>query len=576
MFTLPTDPSFYLIPLALITLTASFIQIRQNSIDIKKKKKEIEKKIYETLILREIGERIGYELNISKILDTIVDSLDNLIPYSVIGYCLITPSDTISARLHLEESVNNAFLETVRKHILESLNLATNKQFSATDLKPSFTGTIVNEEIKENVSSLWLTPILINSRGIGTLAIASKKPGLYTGPEMEFLIQILNQANRAVNNLETIISSERVKLDAMVFSMADGVLMFDKSMNVIISNPAAVTLLGIPSDTKPTIFEIARILSDKLDLRSKLDESIESDKLVSFDNLNVGGKISQLLISPVKDSRGALLGTVVIFHDKTAEKQLERIRDDFTAMMVHELRAPLTVVQGTADIFLKNPQLAVSDQGKHLISSMHTSITSMLSLVNTLLDVAKIESGKFQIISTVQNLTNVIFDRISFFSPLASSKSLTLTSSRIDPNLTLNFDQERISQVLNNLISNAIKFNSPGGKILVDAYKIDSVQDIKWQFVDSTSDSQKIKISTPSVLISVSDTGKGIEQERISELFSKFKQLHPIELEIGGTIGTGLGLAIARGIVESHHGIMFVESHFGEGSTFYFTLPIDN
>lgn len=574
MPTLPFDLSLYLIPLSLITLVASFIQIHQNSVELKKKKKETDKKIYETLILREIGERIGYELNISKILDTIVDSLDSLIPYSVIGYFLLS-SDSVTGRLHLQEPVNSGFLDTIKKYMIESLNHTTKKQYALTDIQIGLTGTILSEEKKEAVSSLWMTPISINSRGVGVLAIANSIPGLYAGPEMEFLIQILNQANRAVNNLETIISSERLKLDAMVSSMADGVLMFDKSMNLLIINPAAVTLLGLSTNNKPTIFEIARILSDRLDLRSKLDESVQTDKLVSFDNLTVGGKISQLLISPVKDGKGALLGTVVLFHDRTAEKQLEQIRDEFTAMMVHELRAPLTVVQGTTDVFLKNPQLASSDQGRQLTATMHTSVASMLSLVNDLLDVAKIESGKFQIIRTSQNLSTVVSDRVAFFAPLASSRSITLTSDQVDPNLVLSFDRDRILQVMNNLISNAIKFSLPSGKILISAYKINSAQDIKWQFSDSTSEAHKIKISAPSVLVSVSDTGKGIEQDKIPELFSKFKQLHPVAREAGGTVGTGLGLAIARGIVESHGGIMFVESHFGEGSTFFFSLPLD-
>lgn len=573
-FILPTNPSLYLTPLAILTLTAAFIQVHRNSVDLKKKKKEIDKKIYESLIMREIGERIGYELNIAKILDTIVDSLDNLIPCSVIGYFLIGPNGLVKSRLHLEESVNEQFLQTMRKYMLESLNHVSQKNFGDHDITESITGTIVTPEAKDAVNSLWLTPIAINSHGVGVMAIANKRPGLYNGPEMEFLIQILNQANRAVNNLETIITSERFKLDAMVSSMADGVLMFDKDLSLTIVNPAAISLLGLSKDAKPSIFEIARILSDKLDLRSKLDESTQTDKVVTFDNLAVGGKISQLFISPVKDAKGQLLGTVVLFHDRTAEKQLEQIRDEFTAMMVHELRAPLTVVKGTTDVILRNPQLSTSDQGKQLLSTMNTSVDSMLSLVNDLLDVAKIESGKFQIISTHQNLSTIINDRVNFFSSLANNKSLTLQSQDIDPHLDLNFDRDRISQVLNNLLSNAIKFTSPGGKVLVKAYRVNSTADVRWQFSDSHVEAGKINIDHPSVLVSVSDTGKGIEQNKIPELFSKFKQLHPVEQEADGEVGTGLGLVIARGIIESHHGVMFVESHFGEGTTFYFTLPL--
>lgn len=574
---LPTDPNIYLTPLALIALLASFFQIRQNDKELKRRKKELEQKVYETMVLREIGERIGYELNVSKILDTIVDSLNKLFSYSVASYILVNEDKTkLNQRIQIEESVNKAFLNTVTKYMLESLNGMTGlKNFTQGDVSEMTTGAIINEDLKSPPNSLWVTPVLINNRGVGVLAIASKNPGLYKGSEMEFLIKILALANRALNNLEAIISSERGKLESMVSSMADGVLMFDLNFNLMLINPAASSLLGLGGDSKPTIFEIARVLSDKLDLRTKLEQSVKEDRLVSYDNLTVGGKISQLLISPVKDDKKRLIGSVVLFHDKTAEKQLETLREDFTTMMVHELRAPLSVVSGTADMFIKNPTLSESPQGKNLLVTAKESVNSMLTLVNDLLDVAKMEAGKFQIAKSKNNLGIVIKERADFFRQLAQAKSLTL-ECEVPDDLEISFDKERIAQVLNNLISNAIKFTADGGKILIRAYQVEDAEGIKWQFPDSKAHVDKIPITKSTVIVSVSDSGQGIDEAKMSELFLKFKQLHRVEPGPGGVFGTGLGLIIAKGIVESHGGKMFVESHVNEGSTFYLLLPLDN
>ncbi|MBI4099927.1 hypothetical protein HY440_02870 [Candidatus Microgenomates bacterium] len=569
---LPDSPIVFiaLAPVVLLALIGAFWQLRRHEKELEKQKKEINQRIYETLILREIGERIGYELNIGKILDTIISSLKNLLPYTVSGYMLITPDgSSIDFRLHLEETVSQKFLDVVRDHLLDTLNQVAPKRFLASDLRQTFSGTIVDEAINDIAASIWIMPLTINSRGLGAMAIASKQAGLYHGPEMEILVKILAQASRAVNNLEKIVASEQERLNAMVASMADGVLMLGKSLELLVINPAALTLLGLPAKAKTTIFDVAASLADKIDLRAKIEESTTTDKLVVVDNIAVGHKMTALLISPVKDQNKAHVGTVVLFHDVTAQKELERVRGDFTAMMVHELRAPLTVVRGTADMFAKNPKLGETPDGQALLTTMGNSVTSMLSLVNDLLDVAKIEAGKFEIIKVKNNLGEILSDRVTFFRQLAATRSLTITAEVPNAGLTGQFDRDRIAQVLNNLISNAIKFTPVGGKITISGYDIKSEADIRWRF--KTTHALKVA-ALPAIVVAVSDTGRGIGEDRIPNLFSKFSQLRSLD----GEKGTGLGLVIVKGIVESHGGQVFVESRVDEGSTFYFTIPLDN
>lgn len=566
---LPTvglETFLFLAPPLILILLAALWQMRRHEMDLESQRIEIGQRIYESLILREIGERIGYELNIGKVLETIVTSLTKLLSFSAASYMLISPDKTsVDFRVHLEESVNQGFLDAMRDHMLDALNKISPKPFTKTDLKPMVTGTIKEEKVGP-VGSLWIAPLVINERGIGLVAVASKKTGLYQGPEMAILIQILDQANRAVNNLDKVIANEQGKLNSMVNSMADGVLMLDGELNLLVINPAAVSLLGLAPNTKPTIFDIAKVLAGRVSLQNKIQESNTADTLVTVEDILIGDRVSRLLITPVKDRNQNRLGTVVTFHDRTAQKQLERLRDEFTAMMVHELRAPLTVVRGAADMFLKNPPLASEAKGQELLKTVTDSTQTMLSLVNDLLDAAKIEAGKFQISKTLGNFVEVANEQVAFFTQLAAQKSITLSADFVDPSLPVQLDRDRMSQVLGNLLSNAIKNTSAGGKITVSAYKVSSAKEVKWRF----GPPERPVTFGPSLLVTVSDTGSGIAAERIPELFSRFRQLHAVDNETG----TGLGLAIAKGIIESHGGVIFLESRLNEGTVFYFTIPL--
>lgn len=548
---------------SVLTLLVSLWQIQKNRNQIREENRELERRAYESSILREIGEQIGYELNITKIIDTIVQSLDRILPFSVVSYMLISPDGKeVIEKIHLKDSVSRSFLDKIKLHTLEALNEISPKIFQAGDLREFLSGVNINEQNRDEVGSMWVTPLTINSRGIGALAIASKNQNLYTGPEMETLTKILSQANRAVNNLEAVILSEQRRIDAMVLSMSDGVIMFDREFTLLVINPTAQKLLGINTPETPTIFDVSKALADKIDLRAKVEECYQSDQPIILEELYLGDKVSQVMISTVKDKDKKVIGSVVLFHDISAQKQLDQIRDAYTAMMVHELRAPLTVVRGTADLILRNPGLSTQEEGQKLLKTMQNSTETMLNLVNDLLDAAKIESGKFQIKKAQGNASEVISDRVNFFQPLVQSKSISLTSELPQEPVPCWFDRERLLQVLNNLISNAIKFTPVGGKIVVSCQMVQSNNDVKWRFgpVPTAAFGQ-------SVVFTVSDSGAGIPADKIGLLFSKFQQIEP------GRMGSGLGLVITKGIVESHGGTIFLESKENEGTSVHFAIP---
>jgi len=219
-------------------------------------------------------------------------------------------------------------------------------------------------------------------------------------------------------------------------------------------------------------------------------------------------------------------------------------------MIVHDLRAPLTVIRGTAETLMLHFKALPREKITHSLLMIKEESENMLARVGDLLDLSKLESGKFELLKERSNLSLLIKERTEAFRDIAATKKLKILT-RVDSNIPeFEFDKMRIGQVLDNLLSNAIKFTDVG-KITIGA-----------------------KLQGDKVLVTVEDTGIGIEEKDAAMIFNKFREL--TEAERSAQRGTGLGLVIAKGIVEAHGGEIGVRSKVGEGSTFYFTLPINS
>lgn len=247
------------------------------------------------------------------------------------------------------------------------------------------------------------------------------------------------------------------------------------------------------------------------------------------------------------DPQTVLSAVAVVFHDLSAYKRLEKLREEFTAMMIHELRTPLTTVIYSIDMMSTDLPKMTQDQIRQNLNLIKSETSNMLTLVNELLDVAKVEAGKFTVAKKADDLVKLINEKIADFTPLAEQKHLVI-SSKIDLNLNkISFDNTRMGEVLNNLLSNAIKY-TPSGQVTVTA-----------------------QVKDNGVTVSVADTGEGLAEQDLPKLFSKFEQIS----KNGGKGGTGLGLVIAKGIVEAHGGKISASSDgLGKGTTFTFTLPM--
>jgi len=539
----------------------------------------MKRRLYELAILKELGDRVGYSLDVHQIIGIITGSLHQFIEYSAVSYMLIEP-EKVLFNVHLETSVNRAFVDEVRGRMIKSLEALLNRSFGEVRIDEALSGAILVDDVEAPVKSFFNIPIVITERVVGVLTVAHTKEGLYKEDEMTILYKITNQASQAVTRLQQVVNRERSKLNALVESMADGVVMTDLEFRIVVVNPAAKKVIGLPDKKEITIFDLIDDLGGKFDIRGRLEESVSLNKPFTSNRILVGGKFYEIFVLPVQGGDGSTLGGVVVFHDITKEIEIEHMREDFTSMIVHELRSPLTGIQKIGELLLRDGEKKKPKDLTEYFQMIYKNTSSMLELVNDMLDVAKLEKGKFDIRPEPADIRSVVNNRAEFFSISARDGEVTLDAAFDDtlPDL-FSFDVEGIKQVLNNLISNSLKFTKKGGSIRILAVRHVARANINEEIKNM---GEKTTLPIPkdtfakvddAIVVAVTDTGVGIPQDRIGDLFDRFKQLD-VSKALPGKKGTGLGLAISRGIVNEHGGFIDVVSKEGVGSTFYFVLPL--
>lgn len=518
------------------------------------KSQELQQRMYQIQVLQEINERIGYTLDTSKIIEIVTGSIGFLLQYETVSFILFSDPKNIVFKCHVHKSVNHAFISQVKEKMQAATAAICNESVTFDKVDERLSGAILDDNLDVQVMSFLNIPVIIDGQLLGMINISSSKPGLFGKDQASVVYTITNQASFAVSQLQVVLENEKGKLSGIIAAMTDGVFMVDLDFQLVISNPAVVDLLQLPVGKEATMFDIIDALAGKVDLRTKIEESKAKNMPIAVSEVVLNDKVMDITLTPVRDKEGVHRGVAVILHDITTEKSLEKLRQEFTAMMVHELRAPLTAVRWSSEGLLKS----LGDAKVHLenakledsITTIDLAATNMLELVNDLLDVAKIEAGKFDLNVQEYDLTTSIKEQMKTFEPQAGAKHLALNYVGPEKQMA-KFDRVRIAQVLNNLLSNSIKYTDSG--------QID---------VGLTLDQKANRY-----VISIKDSGIGVSREDLSVLFSKFKQLKSFD---STRKGTGLGLVVSKGIIEAHGGQIWAESA-GEnlGSTFYFSLPIE-
>lgn len=353
---------------------------------------------------------------------------------------------------------------------------------------------------------------------------------------------------------------ERNQLQDIVENLKDGLIVYDPNFKIQIFNKAAETIFNIPAKEvvgqyfnpgfvqNPKYQFLAQTIFPSLaPLVKRLSEPDVWPQIVdlSFENLAL-----RVITGRVDDPGGRLLGFFKIIQNRTREKELLRSKSEFITVAAHQLRTPLTGINWTFEALSKEPDLR--PELKQLAINGLAQTQQLLKIVNDLLDVSKIEEGKFGYQLENTNLVEFAAEILASVETTAKQYKVKLYFDRPAEAIVVKIDSQRLGIVFNNLLDNAFRYNVENGEVVVKIEKFPG---------------------KPFIQTSIKDTGVGIPAEEINKIFSKFYRGSNIT-EIS-TVGSGLGLYIAKNIIQRHGGEIWAESVLGRGTTFYFTLPTD-
>lgn len=363
--------------------------------------------------------------------------------------------------------------------------------------------------------------------------------------EMGQLATAFNQMGRQLKHHLEVIHQEKEQLSNILTSMTDAVVTFNRDMTILLSNPQAEKIMqkwflkGGAGSKHPIPAEIYHMLDHVM----TFEEGIE-------DELEIIGSYYFVSISPLY-SRDSIRGAVVVLRDMTEQHKLEKLRSDFIANVSHELRTPISMLQGYSEAIMDD---VVEDEAerKEIIKIIYEESQRMGRLVTDLLDLARLESGHMRLYTSSQEVVPVVDRIVHKFQQRAKEEQIELSFvSDVDAPLVAEVDEDRIEQVLTNLIDNAIRHTPEEGNVTVRV--------------------EKDKLFAK---VSVIDTGSGIPEEDLPYVFERFYKADKARTR--GKGGTGLGLAIAKNIIESHQGTITVDSKVNNGTHFAFYLPLKN
>ena len=349
------------------------------------------------------------------------------------------------------------------------------------------------------------------------------------------------------------VSTAKKETEAVIRSIAEGLVVVDAQGNVVMMNPAAEKLLGVTQKEKSG---------------RPLTEGVKDEQLVSLIRPQPGEskgreielaspqdetkKVLRASSAVIENEDGYTVGMVSVLSDITKQKELDALKSSFVANVSHELRTPLVAMDKSISLILNKDAGPLTETQEQFLSVAQRNLKRLGNLINDLLDLSKLEAGKIEIRREPSSIEIIITESIEALAGWSRVKSIEVVKNIKSGLPQVDVDPGRIIQVLNNLIGNAIKFTPHNGTITISA---SFAQDGKW------------------VEVSVKDTGIGVEKDNLGKIFDKFYQVGA-ERATTDVSGTGIGLSIAKEIVEMHGGKIRVESENGQGAKFSFTLPV--
>jgi NtrC-family two-component system sensor histidine kinase KinB len=349
------------------------------------------------------------------------------------------------------------------------------------------------------------------------------------------------------------IIAEKLKNEAIIQSVDDGIMVVDDRLVINNINPKAALIFGVHKDSLIGKHFFEAVRDERLfHLLKQSVESGDSPALREGEDIFTitsegGSQHYQFSIMPMRSSSQAIQGVVLLLRDITRLRELDRLKSEFVLTASHELRTPLTSVSMAVDLLMESAAPKLTNQERELLGACHEDVQRLRALVNDLLDLSKIEAGKLELAFERVGPGFLSDQALAVMKPQAEAQNIELSLEVPEDLPPVMVDPNKIIWVLVNLLANAVRHTPEGGHIRVKGERVGG-----------------------QVHLSVSDDGEGVPYEIQSRIFDKFVQVK----RDGSAGGSGLGLAISKEVVRAHRGTIWLDSVPGQGSTFTFTIPV--
>ena len=494
---------------------------------------DLQRRVLELETLAQIGRSVTVMLDLDEVLTTVVEAAVQLTGAEEGSLLLL---DETSGELYMRASKNfdDEFVRTFRVQVQDSLagQVMETGEIILLDARSP-------KKIKTAylVHSLIYVPLKVRGRTIGVLGVDNRKAGLELNQnDAKVMMAMADYAAIAIENAQLYNRSEveRRKLETVLAQTQNAVIVVDPEHRILVLNEAAQASFKVSGH-----FE-GRSIVEAIDDPKLLALIREPGDVVRREEIEVpDGRIFNVVKTPIRG-----VGQIIVMHDITHLKELDRIKSEFVTTVSHDLRSPLTAILGYVELIERaGPTTTQQDE---FIERVKLSVMQITNLVTDLLDLGRIEAG---LDTTYEKTPIAVLARYAVESirTPAEAKGLVVGMDLEDDLPMVNGDPIRLRQMIGNLLDNAVKYTPAGGKINVEA---------------NSEDSQ--------VILRVLDNGPGIPSSDQPYLFDKFYRASNIPADVPGT---GLGLSIVKSIVDNHNGRIWVDSQVDEGTVFTVVLP---
>ncbi len=419
---------------------------------------------------------------------------------------------------------------------------------------------------EEELRSLLLMPLSGHLGTVGLVALwLAVEPSTFT-QEQSTLLNMLSRETAAVIETQRFrenIQKTRTTLEEVVESVPHGLLQIDAERRIVLINSTMEFMLDVRrADVLGHSYEEVLPKAIYPVLRRLIEGATSDEQEFRIDIRGFEETLGIAALPMRAAQEGHPAGHVIICRDLTTSRELVKLREidamknDFISLVSHELRTPLTSIMAYSETLLLEGMVETEEERREYLEIIHSEGERLSRLINDVLDLTKMESGRLEYLYEDHDINDVIHTALAPSNSLIQKKSLTLETRLAEGLPTIKLDADRITQVLTNFLSNAVKFTPEGGTITVTSME--------------TPPEEGQQVAT--VTVSVADTGIGIAPEDLNRVFSKFEQIEHIDHH---STGTGLGMPICKQIIEEGHaGKIWIQSEVDKGTTVCFRIPI--